>query len=77
MAGLGYRREMADWTMAAVDAEFFEVVPENWMRRDRAPVHELIVSGRPVQLHGASLNLGGSADRPELPAKHQGVDRRP
>ncbi len=59
MAGLGYRREMADWDMAAVNAEFFEVVAENWIRRDRTPLHRLIASGRPVHLHGVSLNLGG------------------
>ncbi len=59
MAGLGYRREMADWDMAAVNADFFEVVPENWIRRDRSPLHQLIASGRPVHLHGVSLNLGG------------------
>jgi len=59
MAGLGYRREMADWDMAAVNADFFEVVPENWIRRDRTALHQLIASGRPVHLHGVSLNLGG------------------
>ncbi len=59
MAGLGYRREMAGWDMASVHADFFEVVPENWIRRDRSPLHELIASGRPVHLHGISLNLGG------------------
>lgn len=59
MAGLGYRREMADWDMSAVHAEFFEVVPENWLRRERSPLHALIESGRPVYLHGVSLNLGG------------------
>ncbi len=61
MAGLGYRREMADWDMAAVNADFFEVVPENWVRRDRSPLHQLIALGRPVHLHGVSLNLGGSS----------------
>lgn len=61
MAGLGYRREMADWDLSAVHADFFEVAPENWIRRDRAPLHRLIESGRPVQLHGVSLNLGGTA----------------
>ncbi len=59
MAGLGYRREMADWDMAAVQADFFEVVPENWIRRDRSPLHQLIAKGRSVHLHGVSLNLGG------------------
>jgi uncharacterized protein (UPF0276 family) len=61
MPGLGYRREMADWNMSAVDADFVEVVPENWMHRDREPLHRLIASGRPVHLHGVSLNLGGSS----------------
>lgn len=64
MAGLGYRREMSDWDMAAVDADFFEVVPENWIRRDRDPLHRLLASGRPVHLHGVSLNLGGSSPLP-------------
>lgn len=59
MAGLGYRREMADWDMSLVRADFFEVAPENWMRRDRSPLHRLRESGRPVHLHGVSLNLGG------------------
>lgn len=59
--GLGYRREMADWEMSAIDADFFEVAPENWIRRDRAPLHQLLESGRPVHLHGVSLNLGGPA----------------
>jgi len=61
MAGLGYRREMADWDMSAVQADFFEVVPENWVHRNRDPLHRLIESGRPVQLHGVSLNLGGTS----------------
>ncbi len=62
MAGLGYRREMADWDMAAVNADFFEVVPENWIRRDRSALHQLIALGRPVHLHGVSLNLGGYSE---------------
>ncbi len=57
--GLGYRRDMADWDMSLVQADFFEVVPENWIRRDRAPLHALLASGRPVHLHGVSMNLGG------------------
>ncbi len=64
MAGLGYRREMSAWDMAAVAAEFFEVVPENWIRRDRDPLHRLLESGRPVHLHGVSLNLGGNSPLP-------------
>jgi uncharacterized protein (UPF0276 family) len=59
MAGLGYRREMADWDMALVEADFFEVAPENWIRRDRTPLLQLVQSGRPVKLHGVSLSLGG------------------
>lgn len=61
MTGLGYRREMHDWEMSAVQADFFEVAPENWIHRDRAPLQQLIASGRPVHLHGVSLNLGGSS----------------
>lgn len=61
MTGLGYRREMSDWDMSAVQADFFEVAPENWIHRDREPLHRLISSGRPVHLHGVSLNLGGSS----------------
>ncbi|QDJ50118.1 DUF692 domain-containing protein [Bordetella hinzii] len=59
--GLGYRREMAAWDMSAIQADFFEVVPENWLRRDRAPLHRLLASGRGIALHGVSLNLGGQA----------------
>lgn len=59
MIGLGYRREMAAWDMTAVQADFFEVVPENWLRRDLSPLQALVDSGRPVHLHGVSLNLGG------------------
>lgn len=61
MTGLGWRREMADWDRHAVQADFFEVVPENWLRRDRAPLHALRATGRPVHLHGVSLNLGGQS----------------
>lgn len=61
MAGLGYRRDMADWDMTTVQADFFEVVPENWIHRNRDPLYRLLESGRPVQLHGVSLNLGGEA----------------
>ncbi|MDR2330576.1 MAG: DUF692 family protein [Comamonas sp.] len=61
MIGLGFRREMLDWDMSAVQADFFEVAPENWVRRDLAPLQALIDSGRPVQLHGVALNLGGTA----------------
>lgn len=61
MAGLGFRREMSGWDMAEVNADFFEVAPENWIRRDRGPLYRLLESGRPVQLHGVSLNLGGTS----------------
>lgn len=61
MAGLGYRREMADWDMSAIIADFFEVAPENWIRRDLAPLVKLLNSGRPINLHGVSLNLGGTS----------------
>jgi len=61
MAGLGYRREMSDWDMTAVGADFFEVAPENWILRDLAPLYRLIEAGRAVHLHGVSLNLGGTA----------------
>jgi uncharacterized protein len=57
--GLGYRRDMASWNMDAVGADFFEVAPENWLRRDRAPLHELLSRGKAVHLHGLTLNLGG------------------
>lgn len=61
MLGLGYRREMADWDLAAVGCDFFEVAPENWLQRSRAPLHRLLALDRPVWLHGVSLNLGGTA----------------
>lgn len=61
MIGLGFRREMLDWDPSAIQADFFEVAPENWLRRDRAPLHRLLASGRPVHLHGVSLNLGGTS----------------
>lgn len=61
IAGLGYRRDMADWQMSDVLADFFEVAPENWVHRDRDPLHRLIEAGRPIHLHGVSLNLGGSS----------------
>ena len=61
MLGLGLRREMLDWDLTALQARFFEVVPENWVHRDRSPLHALIQSGRPVHLHGVSMNLGGTS----------------
>ncbi len=57
--GLGFRSDMLDWEPAAIKADFFEVAPENWIRRDRAPLYRLLDTGRPIQLHGVSLNLGG------------------
>lgn len=62
MIGLGYRRDMRDWDMSAMTADFFEVAPENWLRRSRKPLHQLLALGRPVFLHGVSLNLGGTSD---------------
>lgn len=59
MIGVGYRREMRQWDIAQLDADFFEVAPENWLERDRAPLHALIAAGKPIRLHGVSLNLGG------------------
>ena len=61
MIGLGFRREMLDWSLDAITAEFFEVVPENWIRRDRTPLHTIRHTGRPIYLHGVSLSLGGHA----------------
>ncbi|MAD44562.1 MAG: hypothetical protein CMI02_08150 [Oceanospirillaceae bacterium] len=59
--GLGYRREMSGWDMQQVDAGFFEVVPENWINRNTEPLQQLVACGRPVHLHGVSLNLGGNS----------------
>ncbi len=59
--GLGFRREMLDWNPADIAADFFEVAPENWLRRDRTPLHRLRDAGYPIQMHGVSLNLGGSS----------------
>ncbi len=59
--GIGYRREMHGWDMSQLDADFVEAVPENWLRRDRAPLHALRTLGKPVRLHGVSLNLGGTS----------------
>ncbi len=59
MIGLGFRREMLDWPLADLNADFFEIVPENWVRRNRAPLHRIRELDRPIYLHGVSLNLGG------------------
>lgn len=62
MIGLGFRREMRAWDMSALGADFFEVAPENWLRRDRSPLHQLRQElGVPIFLHGVSLNLGGTS----------------
>ena len=58
--GIGYRREMTAWDLSQVFASFFEVCPENWIRRDRTRLHEMTAAGRDVRLHGVSLNLGGT-----------------
>jgi uncharacterized protein (UPF0276 family) len=62
MLGLGYRREMNDWDLSSLAVDFFEVCPENWIRRDRARLHDIVAQGREVRLHGVSLNLGGTAE---------------
>ena len=59
--GLGFRSEMLDWNPAEIEADFFEVTPENWVRRDRGPLYSLRDAGYPIRLHGVSLNLGGSS----------------
>lgn len=59
MVGLGYRREMKAWNMSSIHADFFEVIPENWIHRDRQPLYDLINTSRPIFLHGVSLNIGG------------------
>lgn len=61
MIGLGLRREMLDWDMSSLKADFFEIVPENWLRRDRALLHALRDLGYPIYLHSVSLNLGGTS----------------
>lgn len=59
--GVGFRSEMRDWNPADVPAGFYEVAPENWVRRNREPLHHLRAAGHPVHLHGVSLSLGGQA----------------
>jgi uncharacterized protein (UPF0276 family) len=59
MIGVGYRREMHAWNMASLPIDFVEVVAENWLRRDRALLHQLMAQDLSVRLHGVSLNLGG------------------
>lgn len=61
MIGMGFRREMQLWDLSALHADFFEVLPENWLRRDREPLHTIRAMGKPVRLHGVSLNLGGTS----------------
>lgn len=61
MTGLGYRRAMADWDLDLPEVGFFEVAPENWLRRDRDLLHGLRARGYGLALHGVSLNLGGDA----------------
>lgn len=64
MIGVGFRSEMLDWNPADVRADFYEVAPENWVRRDRAPLYRLREAGHALCLHGVSLNLGGQAPVP-------------
>lgn len=59
MIGLGFRREMLNWPLPSITADFFEVVPENWIHRNRAPLRAIRDTHRPIYLHGVSLNLGG------------------
>lgn len=61
MIGLGFRQTMLDWPVQEIAADFFEVAPENWLRRERTPLYRLLDSGREIQLHGVSLNLGGQS----------------
>jgi len=61
MVGVGFRSEMRDWNPADVQAGFYEVAPENWVRRDREPLYRLRDAGHAVCLHGVSLSLGGQA----------------
>lgn len=65
MIGLGYRREMRDWNLATLPVDFYEVAPENWVHRDRAPLHALLAMGKPIRFHGVSLNLGGHSAVPK------------
>jgi uncharacterized protein (UPF0276 family) len=62
MIGLGLRREMVDWDLSTLDVDFWEVAPENWLRRDRQLLHAQRAAGRWIQLHGVSLNLGGTSE---------------
>lgn len=59
MIGVGFRREMREWSLADIQADFFEIVPENWLRRDRTILHQILATNRPIFMHGVSLNLGG------------------
>ena len=52
MIGVGFRSEMLDWNPADVRADFYEVAPENWVRRDRAPLYRLREAGHALCLHG-------------------------
>lgn len=61
MIGIGYRREMHEWSFAGFDHSFIEVAPENWLRRSHDRLLEL---GLPIRFHGVSLNLGGHSDTP-------------
>lgn len=62
MIGVGYRRDMQNWDLSKIQADFFEVVPENWIKRDRTRMYQILESGRKVRLHGVSLNLGGFSE---------------
>ena len=58
--GLGFRSEMLDWEPAAIKADFFEVAPENWIRRDQATkdLRVAVRKDRSQQRVGRELQLG-------------------
>lgn len=62
MIGLGYRNEMRDWDLHHMQAEFYEIAPENWIRRDRTRLHQILAQGKKIHLHGVSLNIGGFSE---------------
>lgn len=61
MIGVGFRREMLDWPLDAIQADFFEIISENWVRFDRTPLYKIREAGQAIYLHGVSLNLGGTS----------------
>ena len=53
---------MRDWDLQQVHADFFEVAPENWIRRDRSRLYQILADGKKIHLHGVSLNIGGFSE---------------